>query len=126
MPCWDHKKADAIAPAFLRSPLSEPPAPPIHSPPGHRMNARPSTVILWRRNRHSSQFFGHRMNPTPPTVLLWHRQGVLLHHRLQIPNLPAVLLGVLDLATGALADVAADVDDEDLVGHIDLPLVHIV
>ena len=29
MPCWDHKKADANAPAFLRSPLSEPPAPPV-------------------------------------------------------------------------------------------------
>ena len=29
MPCWDHKKADAEAPVFLRSPLSEPPAPPV-------------------------------------------------------------------------------------------------
>ena len=26
---WDHKKADAFAPAFLRSPLSQPPAPPV-------------------------------------------------------------------------------------------------
>ena len=24
MPCWDHKKADAIAPAFLRSPCLNP------------------------------------------------------------------------------------------------------
>ena len=35
-------------------------------------------------------------------------------------------LGVGDFVTGAFADVAADVDDEDFVGHVDLAFVHIV
>ncbi len=35
-------------------------------------------------------------------------------------------LGVGDFVAGAFADVAADVDDEDLVGHVDLAFVHVV
>ena len=31
-----------------------------------------------------------------------------------------------DFASGAFADVAADVDDEDFVGHVDLAFVHVV
>ena len=34
--------------------------------------------------------------------------------------------GVVDFAARALADVSADVDDEDFVGHVDLALVHVV
>ena len=35
-------------------------------------------------------------------------------------------LGVCDFAPGAFADVTADVDDEDFVGHVDLAFVHVV
>ena len=34
--------------------------------------------------------------------------------------------GVVDFATRAGTDVAADVDDIDAVGHVDLALVHVV
>ena len=34
--------------------------------------------------------------------------------------------GVIDFAVRALADVTAYVDDEDLVGHVDFALVHVV
>ena len=34
--------------------------------------------------------------------------------------------GIFDLAPGAAADVASDIDDEDLVCHVDLALVHVV
>ena len=33
-------------------------------------------------------------------------------------------LGILNLRAGARADVAADVDDKDLIGHVNLALVH--
>ena len=35
-------------------------------------------------------------------------------------------LGVGDFVAGAFADVAADVDDEDFVGHVDLAFVHVI
>ena len=35
-------------------------------------------------------------------------------------------LGVFNFAAGALADIAAHVDDVDAVGHVNLALVHIV
>ena len=44
----------------------------------------------------------------------------------QIPHTNSLRLGVGDFVTGAFADVAADVDDEDFVGHVDLTFVHVV
>ena len=41
----------------------------------------------------------------------------------QVFHGPSVLLGVLYLRAGALSDIAADVDDIDFVGHVDLALV---
>ena len=35
-------------------------------------------------------------------------------------------LSIRNLVTSTLADVAADVDDEDLVGHVDLAFMHVV
>ena len=35
-------------------------------------------------------------------------------------------LGVGDFAAGAFADVSTDIDDEDLVSHVDLAFVHVV
>ena len=35
-------------------------------------------------------------------------------------------LGICDFSPSALTDVATDVDDEDLVGHVDLAFVHVV
>ena len=35
-------------------------------------------------------------------------------------------LSIGDFITSALADVAADIDDEDLVSHVDLAFVHVV
>lgn len=46
--------------------------------------------------------------------------------RLEISDLAPVPLRVLDFAPGALADVPADIDDENLIRHINLTLVHIV
>lgn len=44
----------------------------------------------------------------------------------QIPHTYSLRLGVGDFVAGAFADVAADLDDEDLVGHVDLAFVHVV
>ena len=44
----------------------------------------------------------------------------------QISHSNSLRLGVGDFAPGAFADVAADVDDEDFVGHVDLAFVHVV
>ena len=44
----------------------------------------------------------------------------------QIPHTNSLRLGISNLITSAFADVAADIDDEDLVGHVDLAFVHIV
>ena len=44
----------------------------------------------------------------------------------QIPHCNALRLGIRNLITGAFADVAAYVDDEDFVGHVDLTFVHVV
>ena len=44
----------------------------------------------------------------------------------QISDSDALSFGVGDFAAGAFADVAADIYDEDFVGHVDLALVHIV
>ena len=44
----------------------------------------------------------------------------------QIPHSDSLRLGVGDFVTGTFAYVAADVDDEDFVGHVDLAFVHIV
>ena len=44
----------------------------------------------------------------------------------KISNCNSLRLGVGDFAPGAFADVAADVDDEDFVGHVDLAFVHVV
>ena len=44
----------------------------------------------------------------------------------QIPYPLPLALGIFNLRAGAGADVAADVDDVDLIGHVDLALVHIV
>ena len=38
----------------------------------------------------------------------------------QVPYSNSLRLGVGDLAAGAFADVSADIDDEDLVSHVDL------
>ena len=45
---------------------------------------------------------------------------------LQIPHTNSLRLGVGDFVAGAFADVSADIDDEDLIGHVDLALVHVV
>ena len=44
----------------------------------------------------------------------------------QIPHSNSLRLGVGDFVAGAFADVAANVDDEDFVGHVDLAFVHVV
>ena len=44
----------------------------------------------------------------------------------QVPYSNSLRLGVGDFAAGAFADIAADIDDEDLVGHVDLAFVHVV
>ena len=44
----------------------------------------------------------------------------------QIPNPLPQTLRILNLRAGAGADIATDVDDIDLIGHVDLALVHIV
>ena len=44
----------------------------------------------------------------------------------QIPHSDSLRLGLGDFATGAFADVSADVDNEDFVGHVDLAFVHVV
>ena len=44
----------------------------------------------------------------------------------QIPYDDSLRLSIGDFIACALADVAADVDDEDLVSHVDLALVHVV
>ena len=44
----------------------------------------------------------------------------------QVFHTNSLRLGVGDFAPGAFADVAADVDDEDFVGHVDLAFVHVV
>ena len=44
----------------------------------------------------------------------------------QIPYSDSLRLGIGNLIASALADVTADVDDEDLVGHVDLAFVHVV
>ena len=44
----------------------------------------------------------------------------------QVPYSNSLRLGVGDFAAGAFADVAADVDDEDFVGHVDLAFVHVI
>ena len=38
----------------------------------------------------------------------------------QVPNSNSLRLGVGDFAAGAFADVSADIDDEDLVSHVNL------
>ena len=44
----------------------------------------------------------------------------------QVPYSNSLRLGVGDFAAGAFADVSADIDDEDLVSHVDLAFVHVV
>ena len=44
----------------------------------------------------------------------------------QIPHTNSLRLGISNFVTRTLANVAADIDDEDLVGHVDLAFVHIV
>ena len=44
----------------------------------------------------------------------------------QVPYSNYLRLGVGDFAAGAFADVSADIDDEDLVSHVDLAFVHVV
>ena len=44
----------------------------------------------------------------------------------QVPNSNSLRLGVGDFAPGAFADVSADIDDEDLVSHVNLAFVHVV
>ena len=44
----------------------------------------------------------------------------------QIPYSDSLRLGIGNLIARALADVAADIDDEDLVSHVDLAFVHVV
>ena len=41
----------------------------------------------------------------------------------QVPYSNSLRLGVGDFAAGAFADVSTDIDDEDLVGHVDLAFV---
>lgn len=35
-------------------------------------------------------------------------------------------LGVFDFATGTLADIAAHIDDENFISHINLTLMHVI
>ena len=44
----------------------------------------------------------------------------------QVPYGNSLRLGVGDFVPGAFADVSTDIDDEDLVGHVDLAFVHVV
>ena len=44
----------------------------------------------------------------------------------KISHCDSLRLGIRNLITGAFADVASDVDDEDFVGHVDLAFVHVV
>ena len=44
----------------------------------------------------------------------------------QVPYSNSLRLGIGDFAAGAFADVSADIDDEDLVSHVDLAFVHVV
>ena len=44
----------------------------------------------------------------------------------QVFHTNSLRLGIRNLIAGAFADVAADVDDEDFVGHVDLAFVHVV
>ena len=44
----------------------------------------------------------------------------------QVPYSNSLRLGVGDFAAGAFADVSADIDDEDLVSHVNLAFVHVV
>ena len=44
----------------------------------------------------------------------------------KISNCNSLRLSVGDFAAGAFADVAADVDDKDFVGHVDLAFVHVI
>ena len=44
----------------------------------------------------------------------------------QISHTNSLRLGISNLITSAFADVAADIDDEDLIGHVDLAFVHVV
>ena len=44
----------------------------------------------------------------------------------QVFHTNSLRLSILNLVTSAFADVAADVDDEDFVGHVDLAFVHVV
>ena len=44
----------------------------------------------------------------------------------KVSDSDSLRLGIGDFTARAFADVASDVDDEDLVRHIDFPLVHIV
>ena len=45
---------------------------------------------------------------------------------LQIPHTNSLRLGVGDFIACAFADIAADVDYEDLIGHVNLAFVHVV
>ena len=51
---------------------------------------------------------------------------VQLSYFLQIVYFFAILLGVFYFRPGALADVAANVNHVDAVGHVDLAFVHVV
>ena len=56
-------------------------------------------------------------------------QPVTICHRLELLKIfygYSLRLGVGDFATGAFADVASDVDDEDFICHVDLSFVHII
>ena len=44
----------------------------------------------------------------------------------QIPHSNSLRLGIRNLIAGAFTDVAANVDDEDFVGHVDLAFVHVI
>ena len=44
----------------------------------------------------------------------------------QVSHIYSLRFGIGDFAARAFADVAADVDDEDFVGHVYLAFVHVV
>ena len=44
----------------------------------------------------------------------------------QVTDLFAVTDGILDFRAGTLTDIAAHIDDIDGIGHVNLPLVHVV
>ena len=44
----------------------------------------------------------------------------------QIPHTNSLRLGISNFVTRTLSNVAADIDDEDLVGHVALAFVHVV